>query len=110
MNNITKDGTLGIISKFRELIGNLKRARVGYILISGILCVMWGIYERGNQGFGSIGLTSRAVGSPANRITQDKNTWGLKCVCLNAKCVVKMRNLLVYMVNDTNPDIIGITG
>ena len=40
MRNITKDGTVGIISKFRELLGNLKKAKVGHILISGILPAM----------------------------------------------------------------------
>ena len=36
MTNITKDGTVGIINKLRELMRTLKRARVGSILNSSI--------------------------------------------------------------------------
>ena len=42
--------------------------------------------------------------SPTNSITEDVSKWGLKCVCLNGRRIVNKRSLLVYMVNDTNPD------
>ena len=41
-NDADKDGTTAIVGKFRALVRELKARRVGKLLISGILPMMWG--------------------------------------------------------------------
>ncbi|RUQ96635.1 hypothetical protein, partial [Labedella endophytica] len=41
-NNADKEGTIGIVQKFRQLVRKLKQTRVGQIILSGILPVMGG--------------------------------------------------------------------
>ena len=42
MNNAEKEGTSAIVGKYRRLIKTLKEARVGQIVLSGILPIMGG--------------------------------------------------------------------
>ena len=44
-NNADKEGTSAIIGKYRRLIKTLKEARVGQIVLSGILPIMGGMGE-----------------------------------------------------------------
>ena len=41
-NNAEKEGTSAIVGKYRRLVKTLKEARVGQIVLSGILPVMGG--------------------------------------------------------------------
>ena len=45
MNNAEKEGTSAIVGKYRRLIKTLKEARVGQIVLSGILPIMGGRCE-----------------------------------------------------------------
>ena len=47
--------------------------------------------------------------SRTNSSRDATSKWGLKCVRLDTRRIVNKRNVMVYMVNDTSTDIIGIS-
>ena len=40
-NNADKEGTMAIVDKYRNLLKKTKEARVGQVILSGILPVFW---------------------------------------------------------------------
>ena len=64
-NNIYKEGTIAIVKKYRNLLNKTKEARVGQIILSGILPVF------GNMIHGYRNSKRMAVNGMVNRLCKE---------------------------------------
>ena len=127
-NNADKEGTTAIVDKYSKLLKKTKEARIGRIILSGILpvfgnridgyrnskrMVINGMVKRLCKEEEQGGLSKKALNvqddSRRNGIQGNTSKSEIKCVCLNARSIINKKTELNIMVDDIKPHIIGIT-
>ena len=56
-----------------------------------------------------LGQETTSIHKPVTKCPQNISEAGYQCVCLNARSIVNLKNVLNIMVEDIDPHIIGIT-